>query len=382
MTGSLQTKKGKYYILLNLHENGKRKQKWIPTGLDAKGNKRKAEQLLREKLQEQERPEEAIMPDLRFSDAVREWLREVELRVDVVTWQGYNDLAGCHVLPYFDKLGVMLRDTDRKVLQAYLDEKFRSGRKDGKGGLSPSSLRLHKNILHQTLDCAVRDGILPRNPCADVTLPQKQRREPHFYTSEQVNAMLDAFKDEPLFPLVRMTVLYGLRRSEVLGLKWDSVDFERKLITVRHTVVKVTRKVEKDKTKNASSYRSFPLLPDVEAMLRQMQQAEQHNRKLFGRDYISSDYLFKWDNGTSLDPDFVTHKFEKLLKQHGLPQIRFHDLRHSCASALISMGYTLKDIQEWLGHADIKMTANIYGHLDVQRKQNIAGALDGAFHPC
>lgn len=103
-----------------------------------------------------------------------------------------------------------------------------------------------------------------------------------------------------------------------------------------------------------------------------MKQQESNNRKLFGKQYAQNDYIFRWDDGRPYSPDFVSYKFDWLLNHFGFPHIRFHELRHSCASVLISMGFNLKDVQEWLGHADIKMTANIYSHLDVARKQSMA----------
>ena len=93
---------------------------------------------------------------------------------------------------------------------------------------------------------------------------------------------------------------------------------------------------------------------------------------------IDNDYVFTWEDGHPYSPDYVSHTFHKLLKKYDLPHIRFHDLRHTCASMLLSEGYGLKDVQEWLGHSDIKMTANIYGHLDIRRKRSIANGLEQA----
>ena len=106
--------------------------------------------------------------------------------------------------------------------------------------------------------------------------------------------------------------------------------------------------------------------------------AQRENRRLFEKEYHDSDYVFTWPDGRPYSPDYVTDKFSALLKKHGLPHIRFHELRHSCASLLLNSGFGLKDVQEWLGHSDIKMTANIYGHLDVGRKQSIADQLSGS----
>ncbi len=375
MTGSLQEKRGTFYMVLNTYQNGKRKQQWISTGLPVKSNKRKAEQMLREKLQERETNAQPVRSDVRFSDYVRHWLTVIQRKVDPVTYQGYEILAETHVLPYFDELGVLLQDVTAEVLQAYVDEKATHGRKDGKGGLSPRSVRMHKNVIRQTLEEAVKNGLLLANPCRYLVLPKSQRFESQFYTEQQLQALFDAIQNEPLYPLVKITALYGLRRSELLGLKWDSIDFDRNTLTIRHTVSKVTKAVEKDKTKTASSYRSFPLLPEAAAIFRAELAAEKENRRLFGEAYHDSDYVFKWPDGRLYSPDYITDKFSALLKKYGLPHIRFHELRNSCASRLINAGFSQKDVQEWMGHADIKMTAKIYGHLDVARKQSMAAKL-------
>jgi len=312
MTGSLQVKKGYFYIVLNTYENGKRKAKWIATGLTTKGNKKQAEKLLRDEL------------------------------------RNYETLCKGHILPYFDALKVKLVDVDRKLLQKYIDEKYHHGRIDGKGGLSPASMRLHKNVLYQTLKEAVINELILTNPCEYVTLPQQQRYESKFYSAEQLNRLLEAIKDEPVYPLIKVTAVYGLRRSEVLGLKWDSIDFEAETVNIKHTVSKCTKVVEKDKTKNASSRRSFPLLPEIKKLLLDIKKQEDVNRKMFGREYNNNSYIFKWDDGRPYSPDFVSYKFDWLLKHYGFPHIRFHELRHSCASMLIAMGFNLKDVQEGL----------------------------------
>lgn len=378
MTGCLQTKNDRYYVVLNMYEDGKRRKRWISTGLPVKGNKRKAEQILREKLREYEQKGGAILADVLFSDYVRQWLQLVQRKVDEVTFQGYESLARVHVLPYFDALGIKLQDVTLPLLQKYIDEKHAHGRKDGKGGLSACSLQLHKNILQQTLDEAVKTGLLPSNPCQFLILPKKERPNTNFYTAAQLQALFEAIQDEPLYPLVKITALYGLRRSELLGIKWDSVDFERGTLTIRHTVTKVSKVVEKDKTKNASSYRSFPLTEEARTIFQAAKDAQRENRRQFGKSYHESDYVFTWPDGRPYSPDYVTDKFSKLLKQNSLPHIRFHDLRHSCASLLLNSGFGLKDVQEWLGHSDIKMTGNIYGHLDISRKQSIADQLSGS----
>ena len=375
MTGSLQVKNDKYYIVINTYTNGKRKPTWISTGLETKGNKRKAEKMLRDSLQKYELYSSQTNTEVTFSDYVRYWLNMSEKTVDVITFQGYKLLAESHILPYFDDNAVRLQKVTTQTVQTYIDEKHQNGRKDGNGGLSARTIRLHKNILFQTLKLAVKNNLIASNPCEFVSLPKLERYNSSYYTAEQMQQLLDRIKNEPLYPLIRITALYGLRRSELLGLQWDSIDFDNGLLTIKHTVSKVTKVVAKDKTKNASSYRSFPLTSDAREIFLNEKARETENRKLFGREYAENDYVFKWDDGHAYAPDFVTRKFSKLLAQYDMPHIRFHEIRHSCASMLINAGFNLKDVQEWMGHADIKMTANIYGHLDVARKRNMAEQL-------
>lgn len=376
MTGSLQIKNGKYYAVINTTDSfGKRKQKWVSTGLDEKNNKKKAEKFLRDILQKYADSTSVFPSDILFSEYIKVWLEDTRKTVDEITYQGYLSVANAQIIPYFENLKVQLSKLRRDDIQRYIDIKSENGRLDGKGGLSPKTMKTHKLIIQLALNNAVKNGLISENPCEFITLPKMKRREPEFYTISQLNALFVAIKDEPLYPLVYLTVIYGLRRSEVLGLKWDSVNFETNSITIKHTVVRFTSVVEKDSTKTASSYRSYPMTDDVKHLLLRLKEQEQQNRGLFGKEYIENDYIFKWSDGRTYAPDYITKKFAKLLKNYKLPHIRFHDLRHSCASLLIANGFTLKDIQEWLGHSDIRVTANIYAHLDTARKKNIASSM-------
>jgi integrase len=371
MTGSLQTKRTKagkeyYYIVLTFYDNRK---KWISTGLETKGNKKRAEQMLAEEMF-RAKTELALEPlkaplttpaiptaNITFADAIREWLEAVAIKVDEVTRQGYELVAKAHILPYFDNVGVLLPDVSRSVIQDYINQKYQNGRCDGKGGLSPKSLRALKNIIYQTLKEAVIDNIIQSNPCEYISMPRLQRYEANYYTTDEVNTLLGCVIDEPLYPLIMVTVVYGLRRSEVLGLKWDSIDFTNELLTIKHTVCKVSTVVEKDSVKTKSSYRSFPLIPEVKTLLLELKEQGQARQQKQGINCIEDSYVFQWEDGHNLFPDYVSHKFSRLLEKNGLRHIRFHELRHSCASNLLAMGFGMKDIQEWLGHSDMSTTA-------------------------
>ena len=326
MTASLRVKNDKYYVVLTHTTDGKKNQTWVSTGLSVTGNEGKARQIMLDMLGE--KPEQAAPPDMLFSDAVRRWLDDVRHRVDEVTYQGYEVQARAHILPYFDDLQIRLCDVDGETLQTYINVKAKFGRADGHGGLSAVSLRQHKNVLNQTLKLAQRDGLIQTNPADLVVMPHAAQFTGTFYTESQMRDLLTAVKNERLYPIIYVTALYGLRRSEVLGLKWDSINFAMQTLTIRHTVARVTKVVEKNKTKNASSFRSFPLTDDAVRLFKILLQQEQIYRNHFGKDYIDNDYVFTWEDGHPYSPDYVSHTFHKLLKKYDLPHICFHDLRH------------------------------------------------------
>lgn len=376
MTGSIQIKNGKYYAVINTTDiNGKRKQKWIATGLEVKGNKKKAEQFLRDKLTDLEENSSGKSSDILFCDYIEHWLDIVKIKIDKNTYQSYNVIANAHILPYFKQHQISLKNVTRTDIQNYVNTKFERGRIDGKCGLSAKTVKSHLVIIKQALKEACKNELIPFNPSDNIVIPKVHRYEANFYTSSQLNDLFEAIKNEELYYLVYFTAVFGLRRSEVLGLKWDSISADYSMLTIKHTVVKFSEIIEKDRTKNNSSYRSFPLSAEVKKILVELKNKEQANRELFGNEYIENDYIFKWDNGKPYTPDYISKKFNTLLKKYNLPIIRFHDLRHSCASLLIANGFTLKDIQEWLGHSDIQTTANIYSHLDIERKTSIANSM-------
>lgn len=375
MTGSLQIKNGRYYAVINLHINGTRKQKWVDTKLAVKGNKTKAEKFLREQIAFYEKQSGAILSDMLFSDYVRHWLEYHKSSIELATYNGYVSLCNSHILPYFDNLGVRLYEVDYKTFQKYFDEKAYNGRIDGKSGLSANSLKHHKIILRQVVDLAIKEGFLTFNPVRLCELPKMEKHEPTFYTKSQAISLLNAFRDEEIFPMILITLVYGLRRSELCGMKWDCVDFENMQFEIKHTVVSYGGRIEKDKTKNQSSRRIYPLSNDIASILLDIKEKQCENKRLFGKGYYESDYVFSWDDGRPIPPEYVSHKFGKLLKKHNLPHIRFHDLRHTCASLLLCDGSTLKDVQAWLGHSSITMTADVYGHLDFDRKKDISNKM-------
>ena len=224
--------------------------------------------------------------------------------------------------------------------------------------------------------------LIDSNPADKVERPKKDRFIGSFYDADEVNALLQASKGTKLEMPILFGSFYGLRRSEVIGLKWDAIDFEHDTITIRHTVTScdIDGKrvlVAADTTKTKSSLRTLPLVPFVRERLLALKEEQKENRRLCGRSYNREylDYVCVNEIGDLIKPHYVTESFPKLLKASGMRQIRFHDLRHSCASLLLANGVPMKQIQEWLGHSDFSTTANIYAHLEYSSKLSSADAM-------
>ena len=384
MTGSLHERYGTYYAVLSYKDKNKKyKTKWVPTGYEIKGNKTKAKAKLDE-FKEQYRYleyNEADDSKILFTDAIKQWLDSKKNKIERSTYEGYLNYAESHIIPYFEPKKLNLQDITPKHIRDYYEDKFKNGRIDGKGGLNVRSIRKHSIVLKQVFKEAVITEQITRNPATGVPFPTNEKPEfkGAFLTGEEANRMLQAFAEHELQAMVYVTLYYGLRRSEALGLRWSSVNFEKNTITIEHTVVKVLSIEYKDGTKSKTSMRTFPLLADVKDVLLELKKLQAENRRIFGNTYNESDYIFKWQDGRLYQPDFITRSFQRVLKRKGLKVIRFHDLRHSTASILYDMGWDLKDVQEWLGHADIETTGNIYTHISLQRKQASAKSLENTF---
>lgn len=210
-----------------------------------------------------------------------------------------------------------------------------------------------------------------------------------YYRLEELEQLLEATKAHPYSLLIQISAFYGLRRSEALGLKWDAIDFERNTITIRHIVAnaKIDGKCEiicADRAKTKSSLRSLPRVKNIREKLLALKEQQKENKRIcancYNREYDG--YVFVDAMENIFNPRNLSSNFRRLLEQADLRHIRFHDLRHSCASLLLANGVPLKQIQEWLGHSDFSTTANIYAHLDYTSKLSSAQAMvDGIALP-
>lgn len=211
-------------------------------------------------------------------------------------------------------------------------------------------------------------------------MPKLKREKPKrdYYDVKELEALFKLTDPTPIGLIVKVASYYGFRRSEILGLRWQSIDFRRKTITIENKVVNVEKEViSSEVLKTLSSNRTLPLLPEIEDLLLKRKAEIEHNKILYGKsyNYRYEDYVFVNDLGNLYLPDYVTDYFGNLIKKNNLKHIRFHDLRHSCASLLANKNIPMKNIQEWLGHSTYNLTADTYSHLNFETQKESASAI-------
>ena len=296
-------------------------------------------------------------------------------RLAHATYGAYQGLLKSTIVPYFRKKKLTLRELEARHLQMFYSEMLRR--------VTPNTVIHYHAVIHSALKYAVKTDMLIQNVADKVDRPRKNSFQPVFLSADEMQKMFEALRGTKLELPVLVAAFYGLRRGEVVGLKWDAIDFERNTITIKHIVTnaKIDGKCEivcADRAKTKSSLRSLPLVSNIREKLLALREQQKENRRVCGNCYSKKydGYVFVDAMGNIFNPRRVTANFSKLLEQNGLRHIRFHDLRHSCASLLLANDVPLKHIQEWLGHSDIGTTANIYSHLDYKSKITSANVMD------
>ena len=378
VAGHLTLKNGKYYAVLNYkNAGGQRKTKWIALGLPEKGNKRKAEAELARLRAEFEPPKEVgdLSSDMLFTDYLLEWLEIAKGRLAVATYSSYAAMIKKPVGPYFRQRNLTLRELEARHLQMFYSEMLRK--------VKPNTVIHYHAIIHSALKYAVKTDMLVQNVADKVDRPKKNSFQPVFLSAEEMQKMFKALRGTKLELPVLVAAFYGFRRGEVLGLKWDAIDFERGTISVIRTVTTITidgkqTEIEQQSAKTKSSLRTLPLIGSFREYFLQVKEAEELNKQVCGNCYNHEydGFVFVDELGERMRANYLTSAFPKFLEDHGLRRMRFHDLRHSCASLLLANGVPLKHIQEWLGHSDFTTTANIYAHLDYKSKITSAQAME------
>lgn len=377
LTATLRTKSSRpnYYISIRYRDDtGAHKTKWITTDIPVKGNnKRRAEQRLKEVLAEYEQQKVDLSKEVLFTVFMAQWLENHKHSIASTTYDGYKLVLKTHILPYFQPKKLKVRDVTPLHIQQYINHKMQS--------ISPNTVIKHLRNISKCLDSAVRQNLIAFNPVSRIDKPKRIKYTgAKYYNEKQIEQLLECSKGDPLEMVILLTVYYGLRRSEVLGLKWDAVDMVNNVITIRHTVTESFNKLHKtDATKNDSSYAVIPMPDMIKAKFKWWKARQAEHRLLQPNDYNNEGYICTQIYGSLIKPSYVSQHFKVLLKKNNMPIIRFHDLRHSAAGYLRYLGFDLKDIQIWLRHSDISTTANIYLNLDMSAKTAIANKLSEKF---
>ena len=357
--------------------NGNRHRKWVSTGLAQKGNKRRAEEALVHIRNTFEPPtaERELTADMLFSEYLKQWLEVVRVRVKIATFCSYQDMVMNTIAPYFEKKKLTLRELEARHIQQFYTEKLKT--------VSANSVIHYHAVIYQALKYAMKTDMVPQNVAMKVDRPRKQQYQPTFLDADEMQELFKVVKGTKLELPVLVAAFYGLRRGEVLGLKWDAIDFQRGTLTIKRTVTEVrldgkTEIIEQESAKTKSSLRTLPLVGSFKEYFMEVKQAQEVNKKVCGNcyNYDYDGYVFVDELGERMKPDYLTNYFPAYIQRHGIRKMRFHDLRHSCASLLLANGVSLKQIQEWLGHSDFSTTANIYAHLDYTSKITSAQAME------
>ena len=389
IAGHLRVQNGYWQMIFSFKDSdGKRKTKSKSTGLKEKGNKKRAETMLAEtkkqfqlelqNIEKERKEQKENKNNPKFSDFLLYWLNIIKNSVEITTYSGYCSKIKQVIIPYFEKNypNLLLKDITPKHIQDFYSYKM-----DVQKVSANTIIHYHANI-RKALEYAFKNDIINYNPADRVQRPKKNKFTGNMYDSKELDQLFKIVKGEKIELAIILGSFYGLRRSEIVGLKWDAIDFDKKTITISHTVSQCVvdgkyQIVHKDRAKTKSSHRALPLVKPFEEILIRLKKEQEISKRICGNSYCKDfdGYIYVDQVGNLIKPEYITSHFKLILKKNDLRLIRFHDLRHSCASLLYANGVSMKEIQEWLGHSQLSTTSDIYTHLDFKSKISSANAI-------
>ena len=371
------TKRGKnsYSIKVSLGKDsntGKYRQQWI----SVKGTKKDAEKRLSELLHQLDNGTFLKPAKTTFGEYLEKWLMDyVRANLAPRTAEGYESIIRCHIVPAMGS--IPLSQLKPEHLQRYYSEKLLGGRYDGKGGLSRTTVSHHHTCLHRALKMALRWGLIKRNPADAITPPRPQRSEMHTLNEDDLGTFLEAAKETPYYALFYLALFTGMRRSELLALRWSDVDLLLCNVYVTRSLHHLRNgEIVFSAPKTARGRRMVPLSPSTAILLREHREKQATERIMLGKPLEEDDPIFCDHEGNPLLPGTISHAWTKLMKRIGLEGIRLHDARHSHASFMLKQGVHPKVVQERLGHATISTTLDLYSHVSPGLQQAAAEGFD------
>ncbi len=360
-----ERKGGKQWVAQIILENGRTRQRYFKT-------QEEADIALNEMLYEQRRGMLATGPNQTLKQHLENWLENIQKHaVRINHYINTRTIIRKHILP---KLGhIQLRQLNEQHIQSLYAQKLDEKK-------SAKTIHHIHDVLHKALAQAVTWRLVVRNVCDGVTLPRLSRYEYPVLTEEQAQKLLEVMRGHRFEVLLALALTTGMRHGELLSLHWQDINFERGTLQVRRSVSRVRGqgyKVFEPKTPRGRRMLTLPLF--VLDMLKQHRVIQEEVMQKAGIQWQDHDLVFCNQYGSFLRPDRVRKQFQKLLAEAGLPYMRVHDLRHSAATLLISMGVPVKVVQEILGHSNISTTLNIYSHVLPGMQDEAMGKWDHLF---
>lgn len=315
-----------------------------------------------------------VSPNQSTKQFLEAWLSDVvKPRKRFATWHRYDELMRLHVIPIVGN--VPLEKLSPQHVQSLLNAKVANGK------LSGRTVFHIRSVLRTALGQAVRWGLVMRNAAALTDAPRVEDKERAYLTQDAAARLLEAAGIDRLEALYVLTLALGLRQGEALGLRWDDVDLDAKRLRVRHALQRVERVLRLVETKTPKSRRTLTLPTAVVDALRAHRERQLFERRAAAERWNDTGFVFTTTIGTPLDAANVRHGFAALVKRADLPPMRFYDLRHSCATFLLTMGIPARVVMEILGHSQIAFTMNTYSHVLPVMHEQAADAMDQVLTP-
>lgn len=369
MRGSIIKRGSNYSIIIDLGRDqltGKRQQKWF----SGYTSKRSAEKDLPKLLIKAENGELVPSNNIRLKDFLKDWLENHSKKQDLspTTIDGYNNIINNHVILLLGDL--KLQDIKTYNIQQYFDKKFKT--------LSAKTLTQHYRVLHKAFDYACRIGLIEKNPCKNVDRPKEKKIETKVLNIEETKELLDIVNGHWYYGApVTLALLLGLRRGEVLGLRWEDINFKDKTITINQTLEKVKGKFVFKEPKTEKSKRTIAITDDIVKILNAHKKQQMKLQIAFHGEWQNKyNLVCTRDNGKPITPTVLSTGFQLFLKKHKLPSMRFHDLRHTNATLMLAAGVSAKVAGNRLGHSNIKTTLDLYSHVLEHIDRDAAEKLD------
>ena len=310
-----------------------------------------------------------------FKDYINSWLKSyAKIKVKESTYHEYARIVRNHLIPYLG--GIDIKNITAMQIDELYAKLLENGRFDGTGGLSKRSVLYTHRVLNEALEHAVKKGLLIKNPAKltmNVPKPQKYRAE--IYDVNEFLKLLNLAKDTDLELPIVLAGLCGLRRGECLGLKVDDINFENNTIKINKQLVVINNEIKISTPKTADSERIISAPVEVFNIIKEQININKRNKALLKNEYEDNGFIICKANAKPHNPGTFTHNFDNFLKRHKLKKIRFHDLRHSCASLMLVSGIPMKIVSEILGHSTITITADLYTHVLADSKKIAANQL-------